>query len=321
MHNSWALVLAAGEGSRLRSLTTTHSGVAIPKQFCSLQGGASLLQEALHRAESVATRQRICAVVAEQHRRWWDSPLWALPVQNVIVQPENRGTANGLLLPLLHIAARDPAALVVVLPSDHYAADEASLARSLRRLRAHAASDPAHIHMLGIGPDEADPELGYIVPAHSDARGAFRVSQFAEKPSATRARALIEHGAMWNAFILSAPVAALIGLFERRYPRIVAEMRNVVQHDLADPSGGVATADLYARLPDLDFSRHVLEGAEEKLRVVPAPACGWSDLGTPKRVGEALRRLSVDERTQAVSLASAGVLSLAAQHARLQIAV
>ena len=42
----WALVLAAGDGRRLRALTTTGSGLAIPKQFCSLERGPSLLREA-----------------------------------------------------------------------------------------------------------------------------------------------------------------------------------------------------------------------------------------------------------------------------------
>ena len=45
--NIWALVLAAGEGRRLQRLTTTRSGLAIPKQFCSLDRGPSLMQEAL----------------------------------------------------------------------------------------------------------------------------------------------------------------------------------------------------------------------------------------------------------------------------------
>jgi mannose-1-phosphate guanylyltransferase len=44
---TWALVLAAGEGTRLRSLTTTRSGAAIPKQYCSLRNGPSLLEETL----------------------------------------------------------------------------------------------------------------------------------------------------------------------------------------------------------------------------------------------------------------------------------
>lgn len=321
-NNTWALVLAAGEGSRLRSLTTTHTGVAVPKQFCSLQGGASLLQEALHRAEAVAPRQRICTIVAAQHRRWWEGPLWSAPAGNVIVQPENRGTAIGLLLPLLHIAARDADAHVVVLPSDHYVRDEATLGRSLRHLRSHARVDASRIFMLGIAPDEVDPELGYIVPAHGDGRGAFSVAQFAEKPSMTLARALMERGALWNAFILAGSVAAFIELFERRYPEIVMEMRGVVQHDLNDPRDAVAATDLYARLPELDFSRHVLEGAEATLRVVPAPPCGWSDLGTPRRVGEALRRLGAGERAlNAQTFASTAYLNLAAQHARLELAV
>jgi len=73
--NVWALILAAGEGSRLRGLTTTPGGLYVPKQFCSLQGGASLLEETLWRAESVAQRRHVVTVVAAQHRRWWEAPL------------------------------------------------------------------------------------------------------------------------------------------------------------------------------------------------------------------------------------------------------
>jgi mannose-1-phosphate guanylyltransferase len=62
--NTWAIVLAGGEGSRLHSLTTTTVGVAIPKQFCSLRGGDSLLHDALKRAESIASPNHICAVVS-----------------------------------------------------------------------------------------------------------------------------------------------------------------------------------------------------------------------------------------------------------------
>jgi hypothetical protein len=41
-HN-WALILVAGESSRLQALTTTASGLATPKQDCSLAGAGSLL--------------------------------------------------------------------------------------------------------------------------------------------------------------------------------------------------------------------------------------------------------------------------------------
>src|SRR5437762_5691423 len=128
---TWAVVLAAGEGSRLRALTTTSSGIAVPKQFCSLRGGASLLEEALQRAAAVARIERISTVVAEQHADWWCRSLAGLPPANVFVQPQNRGTALGILLALLHIFERDPHARVVILPADHHVGVEPVLARAL----------------------------------------------------------------------------------------------------------------------------------------------------------------------------------------------
>ncbi len=318
MNNTWALVLAAGEGSRLRALTT-HRGVAVPKQFCSLVGGPSLLEEAILRAEAIIPRQRVCTIVAEHHRAWWNTSLHLMPRPNVIVQPHNRGTAIGLLLPLLHIAQRDPQARVVILPSDHYVRDEAVLARALRQAMHRLTHDTANLYLLGISPDEVDPELGYIVPGSRDESGALRVAQFVEKPSVTLARLMIERGGLWNAFILAGTVAAILRLFERRYPQLLVDMRMVVQRDAANPGEGVAAADLYARLPELDFSRHVLEGSEALLRVLPVPACGWSDLGTPRRVSQALRRVTVNGANEQ-AFASAH-LNLAAQHARLRLAV
>jgi len=318
--NTWALVLAAGEGSRLRSLTTTPGGLSVPKQFCSLVGGPSLLQEALHRAEAVAPRQRICTVVAAQHRRWWEGPLWSLPDANIIVQPENCGTANGILLPLLHIIERDPDARVVLLPSDHHVRDEAVLARALRQATSLVSGHSEHILMLGVEPEELDPELGYILPSYSDRRGAFHIAQFVEKPSITLARQLIDRGAMWNVFMLVGAARLFVQLIEQRYPEIVMEMRAVVKRDASYPNDAIAAADLYDRLPDLDFSRHIVEGNEDHFRVLPVAPCGWSDLGTPQRVADTLRRLSDRSAAVETAVAATAYLNLAAQHARLQYA-
>lgn len=71
----WALILAGGSGARLRSLTTTSAGVSIPKQFCSLRGGPSLLHEALQRALIVAPNERICVVVVALDRMVTNGPL------------------------------------------------------------------------------------------------------------------------------------------------------------------------------------------------------------------------------------------------------
>ena len=312
---TWALILAAGEGTRLRSLTTAPSGFTIPKQYCSLHEGPSLLHEALFRAGAVAAAAHTCAVVAEHHRRWWASALSYLPGSNVVVQPANRGTANGILLPLLHILERDPDARVLLLPADHHVRSEAVLAASLRRATEQLEWRLDEMLLLGLRPEQADPELGYIVPALSDGRGALHVSRFIEKPPAAQARALIGRGALWNAFILATSARALLGLFRRRMPEIVAAMRAAVQSDLRAGTMGIATSELYAHLPTLDFSRDILPGEEPNLRVLPVPQCGWSDLGTPQRVAEVLRGMPAP-RIAPPAEAVLGHWSLAAQHAR-----
>src|SRR5262245_31154240 len=108
-NQSWAIVLAAGEGKRLRELTM-RGGIDTPKQFCSLRGGRSLLGDALARAARIAPRKRMLVVVAAEHRRFWERELADLPRENVIVQPANRGTAAGVLLPALTVLERDPEA-------------------------------------------------------------------------------------------------------------------------------------------------------------------------------------------------------------------
>lgn len=310
LDNTWALVLAAGQGSRLSALTTTLSGAHVPKQFCSLLAGPSLVQDALSRARSVASDEQVCAIVAAQHHRWWE----CLSATNLIVQPENRGTANGILLSLLHIAERDPGAHVVLLPSDHHVQDEPVLTRSLRSAVRHVRLQPHEILLLGIEPAEADPELGYVVPGDQARGSTFEVARFIEKPPVARARELIENGALWNAFIVAASVDTLLRLLESRFPEVVAAMRDAVRVDLRSPRDGKATAALYEHMPILDFSRDVLCNRNvENLRVLPVPQCGWSDLGTPLRVTQTLKRLGGGRRVAEASVKMGAQISLAAR--------
>jgi mannose-1-phosphate guanylyltransferase len=305
---TWALVLAAGEGSRLRGLTRNERGIAVPKQFCSLQAGPSLLQEALQRAAGVAPLSRICSVVAEQHREWWTPILSYLPEQNVIVQPQNRGTAYGILLPLLRIVERDPDATVILLPADHYLRDENIMAEALRRAAGFAQMDRSSIYLLGVEPAEPDTELGYILPASRSRDGAAQVQRFVEKPNEIRARILLDQGALWNVFVMAASVRALLGLFDARYAATIAALRGFE---------GATLESVYQRLTAVDFSKDVLQGHESILKVLTVPECGWTDLGTPERVGLILEQLPEAEIASRAHFPAH--VSLAHQYARASV--
>jgi mannose-1-phosphate guanylyltransferase len=287
--HDWALVLAGGEGSRLQSLTRTAAGVAIPKQFCSFGGDASLLHDALRRAESVAMSEHTCVVVSEHHRAWWQALDLRIPSANIVQQPRNRGTATGILLPLLKILHRDPDAALLVLPSDHFVRNEAVLASCLRAAMLRVRQQPNQIVMLGISADEADPELGYIVAEDAVATNLRSVREFVEKPSLAVARALLERGGIWNSFIFAAHGRTLLRAFEEHAARLVTEMKQIVSNT-APSVQAAELAELYQRAPDLDFSRDILQRSPTLLSVLTVPPCGWSDLGTPRRVTEALSR-------------------------------
>lgn len=310
---NWAIVLAGGEGSRLRRLTTDGSGASTPKQFCSLRGGPSLLNEALRRAESLAPRRRICAVVAAQHERWWREPLSVLPLSNVLVQPENRGTALGILFALLHILEHDDLARVLILPADHHVNDEPALSTAMAQAVVHVRKEPAAVVLLGMAPEEPDPELGYILPALGGDDRFAPVARFIEKPTAAEARTLLSRGALWNSFIVAAHAPTLLGMISRYDPALVAQMRTAIRTARAH----AALASLYPTLPGVDFCRQILQGRELLLRVLRVPACGWSDLGTVERVSRSLLDGAARVEPRRPRPVTNGTLSLERQLAHL----
>lgn len=308
--DTWAIVLAGGDGRRLQALTTTLGGLTVPKQYCSLWGGPSLLEDALLRAATVAPRRRICTVVGAAHRRWWSTSLAQQSGENILIQPRNRGTGIGILLALLHVIKRDPYANVVLLPADHYLRDEAKMKASLERAIDLAAADADSVYLLGAEPGGPDPELGYIVPAEPRRDGASRVQCFVEKPSMAEAATLLTRGAIVNVFIVAGSVGTLLGMYKKFHSREVMTLSGALR------AGGGDFAQLgptYEQLPDVDFSRDILTRDTSLLRVLPVPSCGWTDLGTPERLAEVLkippRQSSLSGRPSAQS----GYLSLATQ--------
>ncbi len=312
----WSLVLAGGEGNRLRALTTKPNGTSVPKQYCSLRGGHSLLEDAIARARRLMPPDRVCTIVAQQHRDWWTDCQWlleALECGNLIVQPRNLGTGIGILYSLLHILAKDPEATLVLLPADHYVRDEHVLNDALVQALGHVARNADRPVLLGLQPVEADTDLGYILPGAADPYGACSVARFIEKPGYSVAREIIEAGGLCNTFIIVASARVLLDLYMPRYAPLVMEMQVSLAkgRTAGSPTGSwPALLSLYDRLPELDFSRDLLEGRAADLCVQRVPPCGWSDLGTPRRVGEIVKLLTDEE-----AAGRAGHLNLAIQHA------
>jgi hypothetical protein len=81
---------------------------------------------------------------------------------------------------------------------------------------------------------------------------------------------------------MAASVRTLLSLFDSRFTAIIAAMRGFE---------GARLDSIYQNLRSVDFSKDVLQGRESMLKVLTVPHCGWTDLGTPERVGRILEGL------------------------------
>ena len=284
----WAIILAAGDGTRLSGVARAADGAVVPKQYCAFGTGRTLLARTVERARRIVPRERIVGIVAERHRRWWASEGAEILPQNVVVQPQNRGTAPGLLLPLLEVFVRDPSAIAVVLPSDHHVERSPIFDAALRDAIRLAQDDALRVFLLGIVPEGAESGYGWIVPSPHGAAQALGVGAFIEKPGPRHALALLQGGACWSSFIMVGRAGAFLDLYRRALPELLRVLLPVARPGRGggprEPSQ--ALRDVYASIQLADFSRDVLQGecVRESLGLVRVPACGWTDLGTPERL-------------------------------------
>jgi mannose-1-phosphate guanylyltransferase len=278
----WAIVLAGGDGTRLKSLTDDGAGNFIPKQFCSLDGVQSLAEAAIARAVGIVDPACITAIVSAPHAPHWNAALRGIAPENVIVQPGNRGTAAGLLLPALEIHTRDRDARLLILPSDQFVAKESLLQAAMRRALHAVERDDRGFALLGLEAEEPDAELGYIVARRPGSpSGLMGVRRFVEKPAPEEARRLWAAGALWNSFIIACRADSLLELYRAQCPALVRALERRRPADLHS---------IFQRLEPVDFSRQVVGTQVERLAVMQAPRCGWSDLGTPERLASTFVR-------------------------------
>lgn len=281
------IVLAGGEGTRLAPLTRALYGRDLPKQFATLAGDRSLLQQTVARAARLTAPERILVVVSAHHEAVARAQLDDRPEVELVVQPRNLDTGPGILLPLARVRARTPNARVVILPADHYFSDDRPLLDALRAVRRGPAR--RRVALFGVVPDRAETEYGWIVRGRRLTGGgaaAFEVRRFHEKPGEMMAAMLRARGALWNTFISTGPVGAYWRL-ARAHMAGHARRFEIYAGHIGTPGEAAALAEAYRGMEPANFSRELLARAAD-LALVPVAGSGWSDWGSPGRVFQSL---------------------------------
>jgi mannose-1-phosphate guanylyltransferase len=292
----WAVVLAGGEGMRLRPLVRQVVGHDRPKQYVPLLGTRTLLRQTLDRVGLAIPDSRTLVVTVRQHAGYIAEEFATPPRPTILAQPFDRGTAAGVLYPAHWIAWRNPEATVAIFPSDHFLLGEASFMAHVAEIAAWVEKNPDRLVLLGAQPTSPEVEYGWIEPGDTlgeASSGPIRaVRQFWEKPAVARARACMTAGHLWNTSVMVGKVATLVQVGGQALPELSDRLARI-EPFAGTPSEADAVRQAYELMPKANFSRAVLEVAPECLAVSRLPRIIWSDLGSPHRVMEALTRVRI----------------------------
>ena len=269
----YAVIMAGGSGTRF----WPHSRRRRPKQFLSVAGSASLLQDTVGRLRGLVALEQVLVVASRDVAAQVRKQLPQLPAANLLVEPRARGTAPCLALSAAYIAERDPAAAMAVFPADHVIQPRQGFQRSVR-LAFETAEREHCLVAFGVEPTHAETGYGYIRvgPRRPAARPRLHwASRFVEKPAAAKARRYVAAGEyLWNSGMFVWRVDVLRDALRAHAPAIASALWTA--NDALSRRRDWRRR--YEKLKSESIDVAVMEKAE-RVAVVEG-AFEWSDVGS-----------------------------------------
>lgn len=274
LKNIKIVIMAGGVGERF----WPKSRKALPKQFLSLVGENSMLQDTVERLMPLVTIEDIYIATGEIYTELVSEQLPTLPTKNIIVEPCGKNTAACIGLAALHIQKECPDAVMVVLPSDHIIHDVENY-REVIQEAVSIAEKGSNIATIGIVPLHPEVGYGYIKYSPTDSLlSAKVVERFVEKPDRATAEAYLASGDyLWNSgmFVWSVNtfLSNMKNLMSKHYEILEGITENIGKANYAD-----VLNEEYAKLESISVDYGILEHAEN-IYVIPG-SFGWDDVGS-----------------------------------------
>jgi mannose-1-phosphate guanylyltransferase len=293
LENTYALILAGGSGTRFWPLSRNSK----PKQLLDLFGTGTLLEQTIQRLEGLVPFENILILTNDLQVDAVRVIATMLPPENIFAEPAKRDTAPAVALGIGLIAARNPAAVMMVLPSDQLIQDTTAYQAVMRDALATAEKSNGLV-TIGIRPTWACPSYGYIergghatIDGLELANHPVEVKRFREKPDSELAEQFIAQGNFsWNAGMFLWSLPTVIQQLTTHAPELAGFVSDLCQS--TDIQATVAAQ--FPQLTPISIDYALMENADRVLNI--EATFDWDDVGSWVSIAKYLESFGDENR-------------------------
>ena len=283
------VLMAGGSGTRFWPKSTSSK----PKQFLSLFGENTMLQNTVSRLDGWIQREDWRVVTNESYRELVQTQLPWIANDQIIGEPVAKNTAPCIAAAAASVLTEggveaslpevDP--VLVVMPSDHVIQAPASFQKILTHAVDVATQSNALV-TIGITPTHAETGYGYIQfdqgkesqgePTHlTDEPYDYAVQAFREKPDKETAESYIKQGGyVWNSGLFVWRLSSFMTALEQAMPSLHTQCHTLASSGFTKD----AIRTFFEEVESISIDYGLMEKATN-VRVVPGEF-GWNDVGS-----------------------------------------
>lgn len=297
--HAYVCIMAGGSGERFWPMSRQR----MPKHLLRLFSDRTLVEETVRRLDGVVPRANVFVLTNVAQLEGTRAALGELlPPGHIIAEPAKRDTAAAAALATGLVRARDPKAVLALLPADSYIRDVTTFAKQLR-IGLTRASQTTSLLTFAIKPNHASTGFGYLklgaeVP---DGAGFQKVAKFVEKPDpATAARYVASGNFAWNAGMFVWSASSFLAEAELHTPKLAKFIREFPD---GDPTAYLA-ARFLTLMPKVSVDYAIMEKAASVETLLAE--FDWDDVGVWTALPTYLPRDSAGNATRGTVVVNGG---------------
>lgn len=273
MSNVKIVIMAGGVGERFWPKSRKNR----PKQFLTLSGEHSMLQETVNRLAPLASIEDVYIATGAIYKELVLEQLPGIPSENIIIEPCGRNTAPCIGLAAVHISKKFPNSAMIVLPSDHVIGNQPEFINILKSA-IEASKKGSNLVTIGIKPTHPEVGYGYIKYHDSNDKKPYAVEKFVEKPNKETAIKYLEDGNyLWNSGMFIWQTETILSNFKMHMADCF-DILNEIGNHIGLPDYENILNEKYPEMGSVSVDYGIMEHAEN-IYVIPGDF-GWDDVGS-----------------------------------------